>query len=217
MRSTEMPDQHVMAQAHAEGYIITLRNQDENTSAKYPRAAGPGSRESVTPEERARALRAVYEAHLRGVYHYLYQRVGNREQAEDLTSQVFLKAARDLDVTRGDREIGAWLLQVARTTLVDHWRQVYALHTASLERLQEGGWEPSAATSPSEAAQETEERVAAVLDRLPARARQVLVCRFLRGLSLQETAVELGMSLANVKVAQLRALRQAARLADASG
>lgn len=165
-------------------------------------------------ETRMRALRVVYEVHLRGVYRYLYQRVGNREEAEDLTSQVFVKAARELDLARSEHEIGAWLLRVARTTVADHWRQLYAVRTASLEALCASGWEPATAVSPRAAAAQTEARVAAVLGRLPARARDVLQYRFLRGFSLEETAAAMCISVANVKVSQFRALRLAARLAE---
>lgn len=205
--------------AAANGHDAAAREQILNTgvtgtpgtphTSTAPRPMAP------TPlDARMRALRAIYDVHMRGVYRYLYQRVGNREEAEDLTSQVFLKATRDLDTSRDEREISSWLLRVARTTLVDHWREVYALHTASLERLQETGWEPTMAESPDDAAQTTDVRVAAVLERLPTRARAILIYRFLRGFSLQETATALGMSLSNVKVAQLRALRLAAQLAQ---
>ncbi|GEM_PF-126096 len=86
-------------------------------------------------------LRAVYETHLTAIYRFIYSKVGNREEAEDLTSQVFLKALRDLDQERDPQTIQNWLFQVARTTVADHWRAFYRLHARSLDDLLEAGWE----------------------------------------------------------------------------
>jgi RNA polymerase sigma-70 factor (ECF subfamily) len=73
------------------------------------------------------------------------------------------------------------------------------------ERLAGGSREES---KPDDNAQ----RAHAVLSRLPERYRRVLELRFLSGMSLKETARELGVSLGNAKVLQLRALRKAAEL-----
>ena len=58
------------------------------------------------------------------------------------------------------------------------------------------------------------ERVARLLGELPASHRDVLTCRFLLNLKIRETALRLGLSEANVKVTQLRALKRAAELAS---
>jgi|GEM_PF-3197998 len=71
------------------------------------------------------------------MYRYVYSRVGNHEDAEDLTSRVFLKAVREVDCACSPMMIRHWLFQVARTTLVDHWRERYRLVTYSLEELLE--------------------------------------------------------------------------------
>jgi RNA polymerase sigma-70 factor (ECF subfamily) len=56
------------------------------------------------------------------------------------------------------------------------------------------------------------QRVAQVLDTLPGRYRQILETRFLQGNSIKESAAELGISVANAKVLQHRALRLAAQV-----
>lgn len=61
------------------------------------------------------------------------------------------------------------------------------------------------------------ERVAAVLDRLPDHYRRVLELRFLQGRSVREAAGDLGVSIANAKVLQHRALRLAAQINDGPG
>ena len=171
---------------------------------------------TAPPEAELGAFRAFYEAHLRVVYRFIYSRVGNREEAEDLTAQVFTKALRGVDWSRDTAALMGWLFQVARTTLADHWRHVCRIRTSSLDDLLAGGWDAAIAGSPAvdmEHAAPTA-RVAAILQQLPTNHREVLRCRFLLNYSIKETAQHLGLSEANVKVLQLRALRRAAQLQE---
>lgn len=75
---------------------------------------------------------AVYQEHITPVFRFLYSRVGNREDAEDLSSQVFLKAVRHLDLARDAMTIRSWLFQLARTTQADYWREYYRAPKVSL-------------------------------------------------------------------------------------
>src|SRR5215469_10928269 len=86
------------------------------------------------------------QEHLHLIYRYVYSYVRNQQEAEDLTSQIFLKAVRFLDPGRSMHHCRAWLLQVARTTIADYWRAHYRRAAAqSLETLVEAGWEGPAA------------------------------------------------------------------------
>ncbi|MEO7003706.1 MAG: sigma-70 family RNA polymerase sigma factor [Ktedonobacterales bacterium] len=161
----------------------------------------------------AQRIRAIYEAHLNAVYRFIYSKVGNREEAEDLTSQVFLKALRGLDDSRDQASVQAWLFQVARTTIADHWRVFYRLPERSLDDMLAVGWDsaiPNAA--PVSDQQRVESRAQEILNQLPARYREILSYRFLLNYSLKETAARMGLSEANVKVLQFRALKKAAQL-----
>jgi RNA polymerase sigma-70 factor (ECF subfamily) len=154
------------------------------------------------------------QEHLHLIYRYAYSYVRNQQEAEDLTSQIFLKAVRCLDLERSMPHQRAWLFRVARTTIADYWRAHYRrAATQSLETLVEAGWEGPAAEEgvplPSSTA---EDRVQGILQSLPARYREVLTCRFLLNLSVRETAVSMDLTEANVKVIQFRALKRAAEL-----
>ena len=158
-------------------------------------------------------FRAFYQEHLKSVYRYIYGKVGNREEAEDLTTQVFLKVLRQLDVERDTRSTQKWLFQVARTTVADYWRVQYRLSTASLDALLDAGWEGPAQEEHEQTRSERltpTERVQCILLALPDHYREVLTCRFLLNLSIKETALKLGLTEANVKVLQFRALKRAA-------
>jgi RNA polymerase sigma-70 factor, ECF subfamily len=157
------------------------------------------------------AFRALYDAYLGAIYRYIFRRVGNREEAEDLTATVFTKAVRGMDWTQPEPARVAWLFQVARTTLADHWRMGEATHLVSLDTLLADGWEaaavPPVAFDDGVALRTVVEEI---LNALPPNYRQVLHYRFLLNYTIRETAAALGLSEANVKVLQLRALRRAA-------
>jgi RNA polymerase sigma-70 factor, ECF subfamily len=173
---------------------------------------GPGA-QPTTEIEIAQAFRVAYEANVGTIYRYIYLRVGNREEAEDLTAQVFTKSLQGTDWGRDAATIRRWLLQVARTTVADHWRSFYRLRTTSLDGLLEDGWEgPTDVDNALDDLVQTQDEVADLLAQLPARYREVLQYRFLQNYSIRETAQQLGMTEANVKIVQLRALKRAAEL-----
>ena len=154
---------------------------------------------------------AVYQEHLASIYRFVYSRVGSREETEDLTSKIFMKAVHYLDYEHNAQNMRNWLFQVAYTTIADYWRAVYRAPTSSLEVLLEEGWEgpiEDVNLGNSSAA----ERVQSILQDLPGRYREVLTCRFLLDLSIRETAARMGVSIANVKTLQYRALKHAAGL-----
>jgi RNA polymerase sigma-70 factor (ECF subfamily) len=152
-------------------------------------------------------LERLYDAVGAQLYRFFYHQVGNREEAEDLTSEVFLKAARLLDASRDEASQRAWLRQAARTALADYWRRFYrALATPVVAEA------PREAPDDEPSADARMRRLSELLDRLPANYRRVLKLRFLEGCSVRETAATLGLSPGNVKVLQYRAVRRAAEL-----
>jgi RNA polymerase sigma-70 factor (ECF subfamily) len=157
-------------------------------------------------------FQTFYQENLGLIYRYVYSKVGNREEAEDLTSQIFIKAVRGVDHERGPQSTQKWLFQVARTTIADYWRAHYRVSTSSLDELLEAGWEGPADEEPSLISSGPTEHVQRILSALPEHYREVLTCRFLLNLSIKETAVRMGLTEANVKVLQFRALKRASDL-----
>ena len=158
-------------------------------------------------------FQSFYQENLGPIYRYVYSNVRNQQEAEDLTSQVFLKALRSLDLKRSMQSGQAWLFQVARTTIADYWRAHFRGAASSLDDLLEAGWEgPSAEQEISLASSGAEDRVQGILQALPARYREVLIYRFLMNLTIREAALKMGLTESNTKVLQFRALRYAANL-----
>lgn len=164
-----------------------------------------------TPD-RQQTIQQLYQEQLRPIYHYIYSKVGNREEAEDLTSQVFMKALHGLDSERSPASMRQWLFQVARTTVADYWRSWYGMPASSLDALLAAGWEGPAEDEPSLPESESAVQVERILQALSARHREVLTCRFLLALSIRDTAKRMDLTEQNVKVLQFRALKYAAAL-----
>lgn len=155
---------------------------------------------------------ALYRTQVRPLYTFIYSKVGNRETAEDLTSEVFMKALTHLDPTREEHSKVAWLYRVARNAVADYWRagrgvRVIALAEARMGRL-------STPARDAEHQERARSRATALLAQLPAHYRTVLSHRLLEGLSVAETARCMGTSEGNVKVLQHRALKRAAALRE---
>lgn len=153
---------------------------------------------------------SVYRETVVQVYRYIYARAGNRADAEDLTTQVYIRALPRLRLPASMPEIRSYLFATARTVLADHWRNHYDAPLVVL-----GDETPAPAARPSPPEREEDDpgvrRANEVLARLPDNYRQVLELRFLRGYSIRETATALNLTVANTKVLQFRALRRAAQ------
>jgi RNA polymerase sigma-70 factor (ECF subfamily) len=152
---------------------------------------------------------ALYADNVARVYRLMFAKVGNRPDAEDLTSQVFVASYPRLRVTAGVAQVRAYLAATARTMLAEHWRRTLGHQVTQID--------PDLADLPDPdddpaAPDRAERHVARILDALPERQRQVLTLRFLRGYTIRQAAAELGVSVANAKVLQHRALRAAAGL-----
>lgn len=157
---------------------------------------------------------AIYEEYVTPIHRFVYARVGNRPDAEDLTAQVFMRAVEQLDVDRPAPQIGAWLYRVAQNAVADYWRAFYRLPQIGVDQVA-GAWEPvepPANPSSDADADRAATAVRRLLKRLPTQYARVLELRFLHRLSVAETADRLGISNGNAKVLQYRALRKAALL-----
>jgi RNA polymerase sigma factor (sigma-70 family) len=140
------------------------------------------------------------------VFAFIFSRVGNRPDAEDLTQQVALKAIPRLRAGASTASIRGYLFATARSVLGGFWSARFGI---AQEELDEGLLSAPEATVHSE---EAAERAGRILARLPENYRRVLELRFLRGYSIKEVAAELKATPGSVKVMQLRALRAAAKV-----
>jgi RNA polymerase sigma-70 factor (ECF subfamily) len=167
--------------------------------------------ESRSPEAReATPFEDLFSQCFPGVYRFIYARIQSAEAAEDLTSETFLRAWRQWPPrsTTGDTP-KAWLFQIARNLVTDHYRTMQRHPTAHLseEHDCDGSSDPGADSRLDALA------ARAALASLPARDQDVLSLR-LAGLSNREAAHALGRGEKATEMAFLRALQ---RLRDRLG
>jgi RNA polymerase sigma-70 factor (ECF subfamily) len=160
----------------------------------------------AVPTERYADWNAVYQDNATWVYRTIFARVGNRADAEDLTAEVFLAALKPLKITASVAEVRAYLKATARTVLAAHWRHTLGREITTIDEME------LAAPDSEEAISTAPERVGEVLEALPDNYRRILELRFLQCCSIKDSAEEMGISVANAKVLQHRALRLAAQV-----
>ncbi len=161
----------------------------------------------LVPEACYPSWEAVYDDNVTWVYRMLYARLGSRADAEDLTSEVFLAALRPLRLSASVAEVRSYLRATARTVLAAHWRATMGREITAIDDI------AAVEASPDDETVSTApQRVASVLAQLPPQYRRVLELRFLQGRSVRESANDMGVSVANAKVLQHRALRLAAQI-----
>jgi len=140
------------------------------------------------------------------VYAFIYARVGNRADAEDLTQQVAMKAIPRLRQGAPASAIRGYLFATARSVLGGFWSTRLGLSEAELHE------DLALAQPPSPPSEESADTVKLILGQLSDNYRRVLELRFLHGYSLKEVAAEMNSTVGAIKVMQLRALRAAAKV-----
>jgi RNA polymerase sigma-70 factor (ECF subfamily) len=160
------------------------------------------------------AFGALYTRHYDDVFGFLYNRTrGDRQLAEDLTQDVFLRALRRLETFNSPRSSGfaGWLMVIARNIYLDHVKLARTrLETPVAEMADGDRRDRSAEASALRELDiaEAAETVEAALAELTPYQRECVRLRFLEDLSVPETAARLGKGIGATKTVQFRALQQ---------
>lgn len=164
------------------------------------------------------AFACLYDAHVDQIYGFIYRRVGDRQLAEDLTSDVFLRAYRSISrFTWQGVGIGAWFTTIARNRVTDHFKSA----RARLERPTETFAEEADEDPPDDPVRlalhgDMAEALGAAIEELSADHREIIELRFVQGLSVSESALAMDRTEGAIKALQYRALRALARIVKGS-
>ena len=161
------------------------------------------------------AFGQLYDHYQGSVYRFVYYRTRSQMLAEDLTSETFLRALRNMSGFRWQgKDFGAWLMTIARNLCTDHYK---AGRTRLEQTTEDMGVHDDATEGPENAVLNglTNEVLLDGLRRLSEEQRDCLIMRFLQGLSIAETAEVLGRSEGAIKQLQLRGVRNLAKLIPA--
>ncbi|MBB5871467.1 RNA polymerase sigma-70 factor (ECF subfamily) [Allocatelliglobosispora scoriae] len=162
------------------------------------------------------AFGLIYDRYVDTVFRFIYFRVGNRPLAEDLTSDTFLRALKRIgSFTWQGRDLGAWLVTIARNLVADHFKSGrYRLEVTTGDVLDADREDRGPEGSPEAAVVDHITNVALLtaVKQLNPEQQECIVLRFLQGFSVAETAQAMGKNEGAIKALQYRAVRALARL-----
>jgi RNA polymerase sigma-70 factor (ECF subfamily) len=193
------------------------------TPAVHPSRPDPGdaAAEVWALVERAQAGEAeafglIYDRYMDTVFRFIYFRVGNRQLAEDLTSDTFLRALKRIgSFTWQGRDLGAWLVTIARNLVADHFKSGrYRLEITTGDVLDADKEDRGPEGTPETAVVDhiTNVTLLTAVKQLNPEQQECIVLRFLQGFSVAETAKAMGKNEGAIKALQYRAVRALARL-----
>jgi RNA polymerase sigma-70 factor (ECF subfamily) len=156
------------------------------------------------------AISALYRQHVQAIYRYIYYRVGDEPTVEDLTAEVFVRAIEGLPTyePRGVPFV-AWLYRIAQARVADYFRREQRVETVVL-----GEDLPSAEDSPLVKVEQSfyHQELQTAINKLTPDQQQVIILKFVEGLSNAEVAQILDKTEGAVKSLQHRALAALQRL-----
>ena len=164
----------------------------------------------------ATAVLDLYDRALPEVHGYLLSRCRDSQVAEDLTSDTFLRALKRIgSFTWQGRDLGAWLVTIARNLVADHFKSGrYRLEVTTGDVLDADREDRGPEGSPEAAVVDHITNVALLtaVKQLNPEQQECIVLRFLQGFSVAETAQAMGKNEGAIKALQYRAVRALARL-----
>jgi RNA polymerase sigma-70 factor (ECF subfamily) len=155
------------------------------------------------------AFGLIYDSFAQRIFKFIRLKIQNRQEAEDVLQDVFVKAYRGLGSLKiKDLNFNAWLYKIASNTINDHFRKVY--RTPDILAIDENF--DLADNKPSLQKQlevkSDMEGLQLTLNKLPPLYKQVLELRYLQEFSLAEIAKILNKSNLSVRLLQYRALKK---------
>lgn len=155
------------------------------------------------------AFTELYKEHLRDVYSFLYYRLGNHHDAEDVSEQVFLQAYRHLPKALNEsqgRSLRPWLIRIAQNLAINQYRDRSRKPQSPLEAA--GEFATHHDTEDLVEARADLEQVFEKVSELPDDRREALIMRFALGMDNQEIARAMGKTEGATKVLLHRAIKQ---------
>lgn len=192
---------------------LTLQGSDQEASPDELHATAADNHEESVLIDRAidgdaDAFAALYERHVDRVYRHAFYYMGTRTDAEDVAQQTFLRAWQSIGrFRRRDAPILAWFLTIAGRTAISQLRRAREVPRDLSRREEVADDDPQDLV----ARQDSCDHVRKAVLRLSPDRQQVIILRYIEGLSIAEVAAALGKTENNVSVIQHRALKDLRR------
>ncbi|WP_345239091.1 RNA polymerase sigma factor SigX [Pontibacillus salipaludis] len=154
----------------------------------------------------------LYEKYHKDVFQFIFYMVKNREQAEDLVQEVYIKVMNSYDRFKGDSSEKTWMFSIARHVTIDFFRKQKRKRNRIMEFFdwgEQGHLIQDDQPIPEEIALQNEEiqKMYHCLERCTTDQKTVIILRYIQSMSIQETAEILGMTVSKVKTTQHRGMK----------
>jgi RNA polymerase sigma-70 factor (ECF subfamily) len=150
-----------------------------------------------------RAWESMVRSHTRRIFNFCLRFTGRRDEAEDLTQEIFIRVYRNLGSFRVDSgNLQSWILSVARNLIVDHYRKERRFHSwLGSEEMEAIQVEDRKILNPSRAFDQAEASrlLSLALTALSPELRETVELRDVEGMSYQQVAETTGVSEGTVK------------------
>lgn len=152
----------------------------------------------------------LYSKYHHDVFQFIFYMVKNREQAEDLVQEVYIRVLKSYERFEGKSSEKTWLFSIARNVTIDHFRKSKGWKQRIAEKFD---WTTGVVKDenpiPEEIALQKEEvgLIYKCLDNCTVDQKMVIIMRYIQELSIIETADALGWTESKVKTTQHRALK----------
>jgi RNA polymerase sigma-70 factor (ECF subfamily) len=158
-------------------------------------------------KEGEEAFSVLYERYMSKIFAYVSRRVGNRADAEDIVSAVFMRVVENIKSYNSEKShFKTWLYTIATNMMIDYFRTTKKRSHEDIE-VAEGVAEASPGPASLARAQQNRELVHRVIAALPERHQQILLLKYFSDLSLPEIAETLDVTPNNAGVMINRALK----------
>ena len=148
------------------------------------------------------AFGELYTYHVRKIYRYVYYQVHEKERAEDITQEVFLKAWKAIGSCKGkEKTFSSWLYRIAHNLIIDKLRKRQKQSTREADLPEE-----IRDTSDGMEISLEQRDLLKVIDVLSPNQRQVILMKFIEDMDNQEIAETMGKSTGAIRILQMRAL-----------
>ncbi len=184
----------------------------ESHHYKKSRMPLPNERQLVLQAQdgNSEAFGELYDAYMERIYRFVYFRVEDQQTAEDITSQVFLKAWNNLDRFSFSRTpYLAWLYTIAHNAVIDHYRTRKV--TTAIDDVQLSQQDHAEAVENDIDLSAEMKLVKEALTLLTDDQQKVLTLKFIEGLSNHEIARHLGKREGAIRALQMRGLQALAK------
>ena len=146
-------------------------------------------------------IERIYEEYYPKILGYVRSKLSSQQEAEDVSSSVMLKVVKGFPSFDPEKaSLATWIYTIARNALTDHYRGLH-IHEELNEVVACAGDDFDVILQ-----EERLEELAAALEKLPQRERDIIILHYYSGISLKEMSASKGMSYANMKIIHKKAL-----------